>query len=213
MNQIEQRIKQLRDEINRHNHSYYVLSQPTISDYEFDMMLKELERLEKENPEFDDPLSPTHRVGSDINNKFDQAFHIHPMLSLGNTYSIGEVEEFMRRTKESLGEQKFEIVGEMKYDGTSISLIYEHGRLIRAVTRGDGEKGDVVTDNIKTIKSIPLQLSGSGWPEMFEIRGEVLLPWSAFEKLNEERAFNEEPLFANPRNAALLPFRTTTSGR
>ena len=202
MNQIEQRIKQLRDEINRHNHSYYVLSQPTISDYEFDMMLKELERLEKENPEFDDPLSPTHRVGSDINNKFDQAFHIHPMLSLGNTYSIGEVEEFMRRTKESLGEQKFEIVGEMKYDGTSISLIYEHGRLIRAVTRGDGEKGDVVTDNIKTIKSIPLQLSGSGWPEMFEIRGEVLLPWSAFEKLNEERAFNEEPLFANPRNAA-----------
>lgn len=202
MNQIEQRIKQLRDEINRHNHSYYVLSQPTISDYEFDMMLKELERLEKENPEFDDPLSPTHRVGSDINSKFDQAFHIHPMLSLGNTYSIGEVEEFMRRTKESLGEQKFEIVGEMKYDGTSISLIYEHGRLIRAVTRGDGEKGDVVTDNIKTIKSIPLQLSGSGWPEMFEIRGEVLLPWSAFEKLNEERAFNEESLFANPRNAA-----------
>ncbi|MDE7473271.1 MAG: NAD-dependent DNA ligase LigA [Muribaculaceae bacterium] len=195
-------VQQLRDEINRHNHSYYVLNAPTISDYDFDMLLKQLETLEKENPELDDPLSPTHRVGSDINSHFDQAAHIHPMLSLGNTYSIAEVDEFMRRTRESLGEQKFEIVGEMKYDGTSISLIYEHGRLVRAVTRGDGEKGDVVTDNIKTIKSIPLQLTGSGWPDMFEIRGEVLLPWAAFDKLNAERAYNEEPLFANPRNAA-----------
>lgn len=202
MTDIRQRVLELRDEINRHNHSYYVLNSPTISDYDFDMLLKELEKLEKEYPELDDPLSPTHRVGSDINKQFDQAAHIYPMLSLGNTYSIAEVEEFMRRTRHALDNQPFDIVGEMKYDGTSISLIYEHGRLVRAVTRGDGEKGDIVTDNIKTIRSIPLQLSGSGWPEMFEIRGEVLLPWDAFERLNAERAFNEEPLFANPRNAA-----------
>lgn len=202
MTDIRQRVLELRDEINRHNHSYYVLNSPTISDYDFDMLLKELERLEKEHPEFDDPLSPTHRVGSDINRQFDQVAHVYPMLSLGNTYSIAEVEEFMRRTRQALDGQPFDIVGEMKYDGTSISLIYEHGRLVRAVTRGDGEKGDVVTDNIKTIRSIPLQLTGSGWPEMFEIRGEVLLPWEAFERLNAERAFNEEPLFANPRNAA-----------
>ena len=202
MTDIRQRVLELRDEINRHNHSYYVLNSPTISDYDFDMLLKELERLEKEHPEFDDTLSPTHRVGSDINRQFDQVAHVYPMLSLGNTYSIAEVEEFMRRTRQALDGQPFDIVGEMKYDGTSISLIYEHGRLVRAVTRGDGEKGDVVTDNIKTIRSIPLQLTGSGWPEMFEIRGEVLLPWEAFERLNAERAFNEEPLFANPRNAA-----------
>lgn len=196
------RIQQLRDEINRHNHAYYVLNSPTISDYEFDMLLKELERLEKEHPELDDPLSPTHRVGSDISKQFEQAAHIHPMLSLGNTYSIAEVDDFVRRTRQALDGQDFDIVGEMKYDGTSISLIYEHGRLVRAVTRGDGEKGDIVTDNIKTIKSIPLQLTGDGWPEMFELRGEVLLPWKEFERLNAERAYNEEPLFANPRNAA-----------
>lgn len=202
MTEPRQRVLELRDEINRHNHSYYVLNSPTISDYDFDMLLKELERLEKEHPELDDPLSPTHRVGSDINKQFEQVPHVYPMLSLGNTYSIAEVDDFMRRTRQSLDGQTFDIVGEMKYDGTSISLIYEHGRLVRAVTRGDGEKGDVVTDNIKTIRSIPLQLTGSGWPEIFEIRGEVLMPWSAFDRLNEERAFNEEPLFANPRNAA-----------
>ncbi|MCM1449617.1 MAG: NAD-dependent DNA ligase LigA [Clostridiales bacterium] len=202
MPDIKQRILELRDEINRHNHSYYVLNTPSISDYDFDMLLKELEQLEKENPEFDDPLSPTHRVGSDINTQFDQIEHIYPMLSLGNTYSIAEVDDFMRRTRQALDGQDFEIIGEMKYDGTSISLIYEHGRLVRAVTRGDGVKGDVVTDNIKTIKSIPLQLSGSGWPELLEIRGEVLMPWASFDTLNAERAFNEEPLFANPRNAA-----------
>lgn len=196
------RIKELREAINRHNHAYYVLNQPEISDFDFDMLLKELERLERENPMLDDPLSPTHRVGSDINKNFDQVPHIYPMLSLGNTYSIDEVDEFFRRTRQSLNGEPFTLVGEMKYDGISISLIYEDGRLVRAVTRGDGEKGDVVTDNIKTIRSIPLQLSGSGWPRMFEIRGEVLLPWKAFEKLNAERAFNEEPLFANPRNAA-----------
>ncbi len=202
MNDPRQRISVLRDEINRHNHSYYVLNSPTISDFDFDMMLKELETLEKQYPEFDDPLSPTHRVGSDINRQFDQAPHIHPMLSLGNTYSIDEVDEFVHRTHQALDGQDFDIIGEMKYDGTSISLIYEKGRLVRAVTRGDGEKGDVVTDNIKTIRSIPLQLTGSGWPEMFEIRGEVLLPWEAFDRLNAERAYQEEPIFANPRNAA-----------
>ena len=202
MSDLRQHVLELRDEINRHNHSYYVLNAPTISDYDFDMLLKELESIEKEHPELDDPLSPTHRVGSDINKQFDQVAHVYPMLSLGNTYSIAEVEEFIRRTRQALDGQEFEIVGEMKYDGTSISLIYEHGRLVRAVTRGDGEKGDVVTDNIKTIRSIPLQLTGSGWPEMLEIRGEVLLPWEAFDRLNAERAFNEEPLFANPRNAA-----------
>lgn len=199
---IERQISQLRNEINRHNHAYYVLNDPSISDYDFDMLLKQLEQLEKEHPEYDDPLSPTHRVGSDINTQFEQVTHVYPMLSLGNTYSIEEVDEFVRRTRQALDGQQFDIVGEMKYDGTSISLIYEDGRLVRAVTRGDGEKGDVVTDNIKTIRSIPLQLTGEGWPRMFEIRGEVLLPWKEFERLNAERAYNEEPLFANPRNAA-----------
>lgn len=199
---IEAQIKQLRDELNRHNHNYYVLNAPEISDMEFDMMMKQLEALEREHPELADPLSPTQRVGSDISKGFEQVAHIYPMLSLGNTYSIEEVEEFMRRTRTSLGGEEFDIVGEMKFDGTSISLIYEHGRLVRAVTRGDGERGDVVTDNVKTIRSIPLQLQGSGWPEQFEIRGEILLPWKAFDRLNEERAYNEEPLFANPRNAA-----------
>ena len=202
MTDPRQRILELREEINRHNHSYYVLNAPTISDFDFDMLLKELESLECQHPELYDPLSPTHRVGSDINKQFDQAAHIYPMLSLGNTYSIGEVDEFVHRIRQALDGQDFDIVGEMKYDGTSISLIYERGRLVRAVTRGDGEKGDVVTDNIKTIRSIPLQLSGSGWPDMFEIRGEVLLPWDAFDRLNAERAYQEEPLFANPRNAA-----------
>ncbi|MDE6306608.1 MAG: NAD-dependent DNA ligase LigA, partial [Muribaculaceae bacterium] len=199
---VEDRIKQLRDELNRHNHNYYVLNAPEISDREFDMMMKELESLELRYPEWDDPLSPTHRVGSDISKGFEQAAHIYPMLSLGNTYSIEEVDDFMRRIRTALGSDDFEIVGEMKFDGTSISLIYEHGRLIRAVTRGDGERGDVVTDNVRTIRSIPLQLQGSGWPDHFEIRGEILLPWKAFDKLNAERAYNEEPLFANPRNAA-----------
>lgn len=202
MDQIKQRIDSLRDELNRHNHLYYVLNAPEITDRDFDMMLKELEALESAYPQYDDPLSPTHRVGSDINKSFDQIGHIYPMLSLSNTYSIEEVEEFIRRTKNSLSGEDFTIVGEMKYDGTSISLIYEHGRLVRAVTRGDGERGDVVTDNVMTIRSVPLQLQGDGWPDKFEIRGEILLPWAAFDRLNAERAYNEEPLFANPRNAA-----------
>ena len=202
MNDMEHEIHRLREQLEQHNHNYYVLNAPTISDNEFDMMLKRLEELEKEYPEFDDPLSPTHRVGSDITKGFEQHPHVYPMLSLSNTYSPEEVDQWVERTEKTLAGQESDIVGEMKFDGTSISLIYEHGRLVRAVTRGDGEKGDVVTDNIKTIRSIPLRLRPGNWPEMFEIRGEVLLPWKEFERLNEERAFNEEPLFANPRNAA-----------
>lgn len=206
-----QRILQLRQELNRHNHNYYVLNSPEISDREFDFMLKELEALEAEHPEMADPLSPTQRVGSDLTSSFEQTTHIHPMLSLSNTYSIEEVDEWFGRVRAALGGESFSVVGEMKFDGTSISLIYEHGRLVRAVTRGDGERGDVVTDNIKTIRSIPLELQGEGWPDFFEIRGEILLPWEAFDKLNKEREFNEEPLFANPRNAAAGTLKTLNS--
>lgn len=206
MTSAEQRIKELRGELNRHNHSYYVDNSPTISDYDYDMLMKELERLETENPELDDPLSPSHRVGSDITKGFVQVTHVRPMLSLSNTYSVEEVDEWVERCNDSLGNssglKSVPIVGEMKFDGTSISLIYEEGRLVRAVTRGDGEKGDDVTENVKTIRSIPLTLNGEGYPRSFEIRGEIVLPWKAFDRLNEERAFNEEPLFANPRNAA-----------
>ncbi len=201
-NEARERIESLRRDLERHNYNYYVLSAPEISDREFDRMMKELEALEKEWKEFDDPLSPTHRVGSDLTKGFEQVRHIYPMLSLGNTYSIGEVDDFVRRVREAVPGEEVTIVGEMKFDGTSISLIYEDGRLVRAVTRGDGAVGDVVTDNVKTIRSIPLRLAGSGWPGQFEIRGEIVLPWKAFDRLNEERAFNEEPLFANPRNAA-----------
>lgn len=202
------RITALRDELNRHNHNYYVLNSPEISDREFDMMMKELEELESRHPEMDDPLSPTRRVGSDLTRGFEQVAHVRPMMSLANTYTIGEVDEWEHRVREALMGEKVEIVGEMKFDGTSISLIYKGGRLQRAVTRGDGVRGDVVTENIKTIRSIPLQLRGSGWPDEFEIRGEILLPWKAFERLNEERAYNEEPLFANPRNAAAGTLKT-----
>ena len=204
----QQRILDLRDIINRHNHNYYVLNAPEISDRDFDMLLKELEALEAAHPEMDDPLSPTRRVGSDLLSGFESVEHIHPMLSLSNTYSIDEVDQWFGRVRSGLGDAPFDVVGEMKFDGTSISIIYEHGRLVRAVTRGDGERGDVVTENVKTIKSIPLRLSGEGWPEMFEIRGEILMPWSAFERLNKEREFNEEPLFANPRNAAAGTLKT-----
>lgn len=197
-----ERIEQLRRELEQHNYNYYVANAPVISDREFDTMMKELEQLEREYPEFDDPLSPTHRVGSDLTKGFEQIRHEYAMLSLGNTYSIAEVDDFVRRTREALMGEDVTIVGEMKFDGTSISLLYEAGRLVRAVTRGDGEKGDVVTENVKTIRSIPLRLSGADWPKRFEIRGEIVLPWKAFDRLNAERAFNEEPLFANPRNAA-----------
>lgn len=199
---VKERIIALRAEINRHNDNYYKLNAPTITDQEFDALLCELQRLESEHPEYNDPLSPTQRVGSDISKDFVQVVHERPMMSLGNSYSIEEVEDFLRRAGSMLGNEKCEIVGEMKFDGTSISLTYEHGRLQRAVTRGDGTRGDDVTANVITIKTIPLQLQGSGFPEKFEIRGEILLPWKNFEKINQERQFNEEPLFANPRNAA-----------
>ena len=202
MTDIEAKIKQLRDELNRHNYNYYVLNQPTIGDMEFDLKMHELEDLEKDHPEFADPLSPTQRVGSDISQGFKQVLHERPMQSLGNSYSIEEVQDFLRRAKDGLGGEPVQIVGEMKYDGTSISCTYEHGRLVRAVTRGDGVRGDDVTANVITIKSVPLQLQPGDWPDKFEVRGEILLPWASFERLNKEREFNEEPLFANPRNAA-----------
>lgn len=202
MTDIEAKIKQLRDELNRHNYNYYVLNQPTIGDMEFDFKMHELEDLEKAHPEFADPLSPTQRVGSDISQGFKQVLHERPMQSLGNSYSIEEVQDFLRRAKDGLGGEPVQIVGEMKYDGTSISCTYEHGCLVRAVTRGDGVRGDDVTANVITIKSVPLQLQPGDWADKFEVRGEILLPWASFERLNKEREFNEEPLFANPRNAA-----------
>ncbi len=202
MEQNKERIEWLRNELHRHNHNYYILNRPEISDREFDMMMKELEALESANPDMADPNSPTQRVGSDISKGFEQAKHIYPMLSLANTYSIDDVDAWVNRTDESLYGQKAEIVGEMKFDGTGISLIYEHGLLVRAVTRGDGEKGDDVTENVRTIRSIPLKLQGDGYPDFFEIRGEIVLPWKAFDRLNAEREAAGEPLFANPRNAA-----------
>ena len=200
---FEQLILELRKEINEYNHQYYVLNAPTISDKEFDDKLRELQDLEETYPQFFDAYSPTQRVGSDLTQGFKQVKHIHPMISLSNSYSVEEVAEFLTRAENGLHGEKCEIVGDMKFDGTSISLIYEHGRLVRAVTRGDGERGDDVTAYVLTIKSIPLQLPENGnYPDSFEIRGEILLPWKQFEALNQERAFNEEPLFANPRNAA-----------
>lgn len=202
MDSEKERIEYLRRELHRHNYNYYVANLPEISDTDFDMLMKELEALEAAHPEMYDPNSPTQRVGSDLSSGFEQVRHIYPMLSLANTYSIDDVDAWFKRVDEALMGQEVTVVGEMKFDGSGISLIYEHGKLIRAVTRGDGEVGDVVTDNIRTIKSIPLQLQGSGWPDFFEIRGEVLLPWAAFDRLNAERAEAGESLFANPRNAA-----------
>ncbi|MCK9156162.1 MAG: NAD-dependent DNA ligase LigA [Paludibacteraceae bacterium] len=200
MDNVQQQIESLRKELEQHNYSYYVLSQPTISDYEFDMKLRQLQDLEAAHPEFFDPNSPTVRVGNDITKEFKQVAHRYPMLSLGNTYSEADVSDFYERVRKALNED-FEIVCELKYDGTSISLTYQDGKLVQAVTRGDGEKGDDVTANARTIHAIPLTLQGD-YPAEFEIRGEVLMPWSVFENLNKEREEQEEPLFANPRNAA-----------
>lgn len=200
MTEIE-RINQLRNELHAHNYNYYVLNAPVISDQEFDRLMRELQDLEAKHPECFDANSPTMRVGSDLNKNFTQVEHKYPMLSLGNTYSESEVADFYERVRKSLNED-FEICCEMKFDGTSISLTYEDGKLVRAVTRGDGVKGDDVTDNVKTIRSIPLVLHGEGYPKNFEIRGEILMPWTVFEDLNRERELREEPLFANPRNAA-----------
>ena len=201
MNEIKEKIEHLRQELNEHNYNYYVLNAPVISDREFDRMMEELQQLEKEYPQYSDPNSPTQRVGNDINKAFTQVKHKYPMLSLGNTYTIDEVASFYDRVRSGLNED-FRIVGELKYDGTSISLTYRHGKLLRAVTRGDGVQGDDVTENVKTIRSIPLQLRGTGYPDEFEIRGEILMPWTVFEQLNAEREREEETLFANPRNAA-----------
>ena len=198
---VKEQIEALRSELEQHNYNYYVLSAPTISDKEFDEKMKELQDLEAAHPEYYDPNSPTQRVGSDLSKEFEQVQHRYPMLSLGNTYSEEEVRDFYERTERSLNEP-FEIVAELKYDGTSISLWYEKGRLVRAVTRGDGSKGDDVTANVKTIRSVPLRLRGNDYPEEVEIRGEILLPWAEFDRLNKEREEQEESLFANPRNAA-----------
>ena len=197
---VKEKIDQLRADLHRHNYNYYVLNAPEISDKEFDDRMRELQELEKEHPEYQDDNSPTMRVGSDLNKNFTQVAHKYPMLSLGNTYSESEVTDFYDRVKKALNED-FEICCELKYDGTSISLTYENGKLVRAVTRGDGEKGDDVTDNVKTIRTITLVLHGC-YPESFEIRGEILMPWEVFEELNREKEAREEPLVANPRNAA-----------
>ena len=201
MDEIASKIAALREALDKYNHAYYVLSAPEIPDKVFDEMMKELEELENTYPQHADPHSPTQRVGSDLSKEFEQVAHTYPMLSLGNTYSEGEVRDFYERTSRTLNEP-FEIVCELKYDGTSISLTYEQGRLVRAVTRGDGNKGDDVTANVKTIRSVPLKLMGDSYPEYFEIRGEILLPWAEFDRINKERESQEEPLFANPRNAA-----------
>ena len=195
------RIIELRELLHKYNNLYYVQNAPVISDIEFDGLMHELIDLEAKHPELYDPNSPTQRVGSDLSKGFEQAEHRYPMLSLDNTYSEQEVRDFFQRVSGLLNEP-FEICCELKYDGLSISLIYEEGKLVQAVTRGDGVKGDIVTDNVRTIKSVPLVLQKGDWPKNFEIRGEVLMPWTSFERLNAERERQEEPLFANPRNAA-----------
>lgn len=202
MTDERQRILQLRKELHEHNYKYYVLNQPEISDQEFDFMMKELQELEVRHEDMFDPSSPTQRVGSDINQEFTQVTHKYPMLSLANTYSQEEVADFYNSVKKGLNGEDFEICCELKYDGLSISLTYEDGKLVRGVTRGDGVHGDDVTANVKTIRSIPLVLKDGDWPKEFEIRGEILMPWNVFERLNQEREAAEEPLFANPRNAA-----------
>jgi DNA ligase (NAD+) len=198
----KEQIEELRTAIHQYNREYYVENNPTISDFEFDALLRQLQELETAHPEYDDPNSPTRRVGSDLNNEFQQVKHRYPMLSLANTYNKQEVTEFYERVKAGLQGEPFNICCEMKYDGLSISLIYRNGRLVQAVTRGDGVQGDDVTENVRTIRTVPLQLGGADYPEEFEIRGEVLMPWSSFEALNAEREAREEQLFANPRNAA-----------
>ena len=198
---IQERIDELRAELHRHNYNYYVSNSPQISDQEFDFMMRELQDLEAAHPEYYDENSPTMRVGSDISKEFVQVDHKYPMLSLGNTYSAAEVADFYQRVKTSLNED-FEVCCELKFDGTSISLTYQNGKLVQAVTRGDGTHGDDVTENVKTIRSIPLVLNKGDYPDEFEIRGEILMPWAVFDELNKQRELREESLFANPRNAA-----------
>ena len=198
----KQRIEQLRQELHEHNYRYYVLNQPVIGDQEFDLMMHELQDLEARHPEMADPNSPTQRVGSDLQTGFRQVAHRYPMLSLANTYNEQDVRDWYESVRKGLAGEDFEVCCEMKYDGLSISLTYVDGHLMQAVTRGDGVQGDDVTLNVKTIRTIPLILPGKGYPREFEIRGEILMPWASFERLNAEREAAEEPLFANPRNAA-----------
>ncbi len=207
----QERIMQLRRELHRHNCLYYIDNAPEISDMEFDAMMHELTELEARNPQLYDANSPTQRVGSDLARDFVQVPHRYPMLSLANTYNRDDVAAFYNRVSEGLGGRKFGICCELKFDGLSVSLTYEHGKLVRAVTRGDGERGDDVTANVRTIRSIPLQLAPGDWPDAFEIRGEVLMPWESFAKLNTEREAAEEPLFANPRNAASGTLKSKSS--
>lgn len=199
---VHEKILRLRNLIDHHNHCYYVLSQPEISDFEYDRLMEELIRLEKEYPQFTDPNSPSQRIGSDIENDFVQVAHEYPMMSLSNTYAFSEIQEFADRIKKGIQEKQVEYVCELKYDGVSINLQYRNGKLERAITRGDGVKGDDVTANVRTIRSIPLVIQASDCPEQFEIRGEIMIPRDGFEKMNQERAAAGEPLFANPRNAA-----------
>lgn len=198
---IKSRVEKLRSELNRHNYRYYVESAPVISDFDFDKLLRELQELEAEYPQFEDANSPTRRVGSDQNSAFESVKHRYPMLSLSNTYSQEELSDFCRKAEEEL-ESNLEYVCELKFDGTAICIVYERGKLLRAVTRGDGSFGDDVTANVRTIKSIPLELQGDGYPDYFEVRGEIVMPYSSFDRLNVEREMNDEQLFANPRNAA-----------
>ncbi len=210
----KERIIQLRRELHEHNHRYYVLNQPTISDQEFDFMMHELQDLEARHPELYDANSPTQRVGSDLNQEFKQVEHRYPMLSLANTYNEQDVAAWYESVEKGLQGEPFEVCCELKYDGLSISLTYEDGRLVQAVTRGDGVRGDDVTANVKTIRSIPLVLDDKAngpWPQSFEIRGEILMPWKVFERLNAEREAAEEPLFANPRNAASGTLKSQSS--
>ena len=207
----QERITELRQQLHEHNHRYYVLNQPIIGDQEFDFLMHELQDLEARHPEMADDNSPTQRVGNDINQQFTQVEHRYPMLSLANTYSREDISEWYASIEKLLNGQPFEVCCEMKYDGLSISLTYEHGKLVRAVTRGDGVHGDDVTQNVRTIRTIPLQLAPGDYPDTFEIRGEILLPWASFERINREREENGEPLFANPRNAASGTLKSQSS--
>ena len=197
----QEEVLELREELRKHNHSYYVLSKPTISDYDFDMMLSKLHKLEQENPSLSSPDSPTQRVGGDITEKFEKVAHSSPMLSLSNSYNKEDIQEWAERAVKLTGNEELEYTLELKYDGVAISLHYEEGQLIKAVTRGDGNTGEDVTTNVRTIKSIPLKLHGD-YPDKFEIRGEIFLPHASFEKLNKTREEEGEPLYANPRNTA-----------
>ncbi len=197
---VRERIEELRRQLELHNFKYYVENAPEISDFEFDAMMRELQELERAHPEFADPNSPSVRVGSDLTAEFQTVRHRYPMLSLGNTYSLDELHEFIARIERETGPTDY--VCELKFDGTAISLTYEHGRLVRAVTRGDGVQGDDVTANVRTVRTVPLRLRGEGRPDHFEIRGEIPMPDASFDRLNAEREANGEQLFANPRNAA-----------